>query len=391
MHELKLKRLKLQQDDSKRFFSKKFEKVLVIVSLLVGLTVLWSLLTSTSSVFQFVFSNEGFKSTDNRVNILFLGLAGGTHAGAELTDSIIVASYNLKTHQVLLISIPRDLWLSAINAKVNALYEIGFKSQNGGNGLKFAEDKIDDILGIPIHYGIRLDFNGFSKAIDSVGGVDIDVPKAFDDYNYPIEGKEEDPCGLVEKEVDLSQDQIQALNASGLNLKPGKNEVLVDPLYPEKIATSSADFACRFEHVNFEKGIIHMDGITSLKFVRSRQGTNGEGSDFARSRRQQLVIQAFRNKALSIQTLTNPQKISELLKTFGQSIETDIPLERSLDFYKLIKNVDGVRSLVLGDLGNGRSILVNPPPAEYGGAYVLIPPDNNFSSLKEFLKGELGK
>ncbi len=385
-----MEKLKLQPYDSKGFFSKKFEKVLVVASLLVGLVVLWSLVTSTSSVFQFVFSNGGLKSTDNRVNVLLLGLAGGTHAGAELTDSIIVASYNLKTHQVLLISIPRDLWLSTITAKVNALYELGFKSQNGGNGLKFAEDKIDDILGIPIHYGIRLDFNGFSKAIDLVGGIDVDIAKTFDDYNYPIEGKEEDLCGLVEKEIDLSEDRIKQLNAPSLNLKPGKNKVLVDPQL-EKIATSSADFACRFEHVRFEKGTTHMDGVTSLKFVRSRQGTNGEGSDFARSRRQQLVIQAFRSKVLSIQTLTNPQKISELFKTFGKSVETDIPFEKSLDFYKLIKNVDGVRSLVLGDLGNGKSILVNPPPAEYGGAYVLIPPDNDFAIIKEFIKGELDK
>ncbi|MBI2595233.1 LCP family protein [Candidatus Daviesbacteria bacterium] len=387
--DFKLKKLKLQQTQTSGFFAKKFEKLLVAVSIIIGCVVVWSILTSTSSVFQFVFSNSGLKSTNDRVNVLLLGIAGGTHAGAQLTDSMIIASYHLKTHQVILISVPRDLWLSSISAKVNAAYEIGLSPKNEGNGLKFAEDKIDDILGVPIHYGVRLDFSGFARAIDLVEGIDVKIPKTFDDFNYPIEGKEDELCGLVEKDVELSAGQIQDLNAPSLNLKPGKNKVLVD--LQEKIATSAADFGCRFEHIHFEQGIQHMDGAEALKFVRSRMGTNSEGSDFARSRRQQLVLQSFRDKVLSIQTLTNPQKISELIKTFGKSFETDIPLERFLDFYKLVKDVDGVKSLVLGDLGTGKSILINPPAADYGGAYVLIPPGNDFSIIKEFIKGELEK
>lgn len=387
----------------KKILNRRIRLILLIIGIVLTLSILWSFLRSTSSVFNYSFPSllpgSPFKSTDGRVNILMLGNAGGSHDGPYLTDSIIVASYQLKTHKVTLISIPRDLWVDSARAKINTLYEIGERRKSG---LKYAEDKIDDILGIPIHYGVRVDFSGFEKAVDLVGGLDLYVPKTFDDHNYPIEGKEEDLCGLIEKEVELTQEQIKALNIEEEKLNPSspqptfspddtnfkrKYKVLVDT--KDKIATQSSDFACRFERIHFEKGEQKMDGQNALKFVRSRQGTNGEGSDFARSRRQQIVLQSFRGKALSLKTLINPKTISELIATLGKSIETDIPVERYLDFYNLIKRVDGVRSLVLGDLDEGKSILVVPPPSEYGGSYVLTAPDNDFTSVRNFIKEKL--
>lgn len=372
----------LPQRRSQKFLKKRW--LLSVAALLVVALYIWLSLSKSSSVFQFVFSPASqIKSTDGRVNILLLGNAGGVHQGASLTDSMIVASYHLKTHRATLISIPRDLYLQEVSAKVNTLYQQG--------GLKYAEDKIDNILGIPIHYGVRLNFTGFSQAIDLIGGVEVDVPKTFDDYNYPIEGKEEDLCGLVEKEVELTDEQITALNLgpnSFLNLKPGKNKALVDS--QDRIATASADFACRFEHIYFSKGKTKMGGEAALKFVRSRSGTNGEGSDFARSRRQQLVLQSFRDKVLSAQTLVNPQKVSSLITTFGESLETDIPAERALDFYNLVKKTTEVQSLVLGDLGNGQSVLVAGEVAKYG-SYVLVPAGSDFSKVHQFLKAELQK
>src|SRR5260221_10924886 len=267
---------------------RKIKRLLALLVLALAAFLIWNFFSSGTSVFNYAFSSNPLKQTDDRVNILLLGIAGGNHDGALLTDSIIVASYQLKTHQVTLISIPRDVWIPDLNQKVNAAYEIG---KSNGRGLAFTEDKIDDILGIPIHYAIRLDFSAFTKAIDQIGGVDVNVPRAFDDYEYPIEGKENDLCGNVEKEIDLNPDQAKALN-----LNPGKNKLLVDPT--GKPATESAQFACRFEHpsLHFDQGLTHLDGVTALKFVRSRKGTNNEGSDFARSRRQQIVIQAFREK-----------------------------------------------------------------------------------------------
>ncbi|KKQ67498.1 MAG: hypothetical protein US86_C0001G0425 [Candidatus Daviesbacteria bacterium GW2011_GWA2_38_24] len=330
----------------------------------------------TNNVFS---SGPNINSTDGRVNILLLGNAGGKHDGAELTDSIIIASIDLKTKNAVLFSIPRDVWLESINHKINAAYEIGIRS---GEGLNFVKDKIDDLLGIPIHYAVRIDFTGFAKAVDLIGGIEVDVPKTFDDYNYPIEGKENDLCGLTEKEMDINDE-----TAKLLNLTLGKHKVLVDR--EDRIATNSSFFWCRYERIHFNKGSTNLDGITALKFVRSRMGTNGEGSDFARSRRQQLVIEAFREKALSIPTLANPGKVTELISTFNKSVETDIPLDKFLDFYNLAKSINKTESVVLGDLGDGKSLFYNPPPSEYGGGWVLVPQGKDFSKIAELVKLKL--
>ncbi len=379
--------------------NKKAKLILFFIIGIVVLSFIWSFFRSSSSVFNYsvggVFQQDPFSGTDGRLNVLLLGNAGGKHDGAELTDSIIVASYHLKSGQVTLISIPRDLWVDSTKSKINAVYEYGELPKNGGDGIKFAKENIDNVVGLPIHYTIRLDFNGFARAIDHVGGVDIDVPKSFEDFRYPIEGKENDLCGFKEKDVELPPEEVLKLSSASAYLKPlpkkenepQKFQVLVDG--SDKIASGAADFACRYEHLKFTKGSTHLDGETALKFVRSRMGTNGEGSDFARSRRQQLVIQSFREKALSIKTLTNPKTIVELVATLGQSIETDIPLDKYLDFYNLAKKVAGVKSIVLGDLGGGKSILSVPNAADYGGAFVLTPPNDDFGPVKEYIKKSL--
>lgn len=315
---------------------------------------------------------------DGRITILLLGNAGGTHDGATLTDSIIVATYDPDTKRAVLISVPRDLWIDDIDQKVNAVYQTGLKQ---GNGLGFAKQEIGKIVGVPIDYAARLDFGGFVKAIDLVGGVDVDVPKTFDDYNYPIEGKEDDLCGNTDQEVDLSPEQ-----AAALKVEPGKRRVLITP--SGNVASSAADFACRYDHIHFDKGVTHLNGSQALVLVRSRMGTNGEGSDFARSLRQQRVIEAFRTKVLSLETLANPQKVLGLIDTFGKSFETDVPTGKFLDFYNKLKSVKQTDSIVLGQLNNGKSLFINPPVGKYG-AWVLIPPDNDFSGVIDLVKQAL--
>jgi polyisoprenyl-teichoic acid--peptidoglycan teichoic acid transferase len=395
-HETKLpnwkakRRQRLQQNlpyvsPKKKTFPK--GKILLV---LLGVFVIFFLIKSFSSSpgivnphFKLPFQKSAVNSTDDRVNILLLGNGGGKHDGAQLTDSIIVASYNLKTKKVVLISIPRDLWLDKPKLKINALYEKGDEDR-----LRFAEDKIDDILGIPIHYGIRLDFAGFAKAVDTVGGVDVNVERTFDDYMYPIEGKENDLCDNKEETVTLNEDQIKALNLppDQKDFKPNvAKKVIIDP--SGKIATDSGkiDFNCRFEHIHYDKGINHLDGTTALKYVRSRHALGPEGSDFARSKRQQRVIEAFREKALSLETLVNPGKITSLISAFGQSFETDIPPTAYLELYNMFKNIAKTDSIVLGQLDDGTSLLINPPPSDYGGAWVLIPPKNDFTQIQQYL------
>lgn len=357
---------------------KKWRWWMVGVVILVVIFLIWWWRSETG-VIGFSFPGKVTEELkDGRITVLLLGNAGGAYDGATLTDSLIVASFDPETKKAVLISIPRDLWINDIEEKVNAVYQAGLKKDNG---LGFAKEEIGKIVGIPIDYAMRLDFSGFVKAVDLVGGVEVDVPKTFDDYNYPIEGKEDDLCGNVDQEVELTPEQ-----ASVLKVDPGKRRVLITP--SGNVATTSADFACRFDHVRFVSGVTHMNGAEALVFVRSRMGTNGEGSDFARSRRQQRVIEAFRTKALSLETLANPQKVFGLLETFGKSFETDIPTSKLLDLYAKSKNVTATESVVLGQLANGKSLFINPPVGQYG-AWVLVPPDNDFSGVIDLVRQAL--
>ncbi len=387
-----MKRLNLSPKPRKRpgRIAKKFTKLFVAASIIIlGLFIL-ALLKGPGESFKFIFSGSGLRQTDNRVNVLLLGNAGGIHDGAQLTDTIMVASYNLKTNRVYLLSIPRDIWVDPLKVKVNAAYEIG-EAEKKGAGLTESKQTISDILGIPIHYAIRVDFSGFIKAVDLLMGIDVEVLKSFQDNLYPIEGRENDLCGLEEKEIDFSVDE-----AKKLNIEPGKRVVLIDKV--GKVATDSAEtdkgyqyFTCRYENVSFTAGPNHMDGETALKFVRSRMGTNGEGSDFARSHRQQLVLESFREKALSLETFSSPSKVSTLLSTFGQSFETDIPPGDIPALYTLTKKVSQTQALSLAaDDGN---LLIHPPTGDYGGAWVLVPRSGNFNDTHQFvnkvLRGEV--
>lgn len=360
--------------------------IAVFISLAIFLTTLWG----SSNVIDIPIFRSPFKNTDGRVNVLFLGIAGGLHAGANLTDTIMVASYNLKTNQAYLFSIPRDLWLPELRSKSNTVYQLGL---NENNGLGLAKVIMGNILGIPIHYGLRVDFRGFTQAIDALSGIEVEMARSFDDYLYPIDGKENDLCGFEEKEIDFSEDE-----AKKLNIPPGKRKVFIAS--DGKIATDSAEedkgvkyFSCRYEHISFEKGKIQMDGSIALKYVRSRHGTNGEGSDFARSVRQKQVLQAVRSKILSAETVFNPARISELIKVLDKSIDTDISPKEALELYKLSKKLDQTHTFTLDDspkiglLPEGRDrLLVHPAASDYGGAYVLISQDDDFSIIHNYVK-----
>lgn len=153
-------------------------------------------------------------------NILVMGIAGGDHAGEDLTDTMIVASISSIQKTVDLVSIPRDLWMPDIRAKINSAYHYG------GNNL--AKKEVEEVIGMPIHYTVLINFSGFKDIVDAIGGVEVNVENTFTDNFYPIAGRENDTCG------------------------------------------GDRTYLCRYESITFEKGLVVMDGTTALKFVRSR-------------------------------------------------------------------------------------------------------------------------
>jgi len=202
---------------------------------------------SALSLYQLATDGEAMVKSDNgRVNILLLGVGGGTHEGPDLTDTIIVVSFHLTQKTLSLISIPRDIWSDSLRDKVNSAYHYGEEKKEDG-GLTLSSIIIEDVIGIPIHYAMVIDFSQFESLIDYIGGIDVEVPAAFIDTEYPIAGKEEDPCDG-------------------------------DPM-----------FLCRYQTVTFEKGMQHMNGKRALMYVRSRHADGEEGTDFALDNSMEII------------------------------------------------------------------------------------------------------
>lgn len=322
-------------------------------------------------LWQLTFNHEiALKKTDDHVNILLLGIGGGNHDGPNLTDTIIFASIDEKTNKINLLSVPRDLWVPDLKGKINTAYALG--QDNGqGKGLLLAKATVSKILNQPIDYGIRIDFSGFSKAVDLVGGLDVTVDRSFDDYAYPIKGKKNAVCGHTQEEI-----QTMATESAGLD---------------------SQNFPCRYTHIHFDKGYQHMNGERALEYVRSRHALGEEGTDFARSKRQEKIIQAFKNKVFSAQTLLNPTKVIGLYNTLKDSIDTDIKKDEFGDFLRLAQRMKKakIRSSVLdyGDSATGRlGLLINPPTgSDYSFEWVLVPRkgNGNFSEIQKYVACEI--
>lgn len=258
---------------------------------------------------------------DGRINILLLGIGGANHPGGTLTDTIMVASIKPQTNEVAMLSIPRDMYVTVPGSgkdKINAAYAQG-EQKKSGEGMNLAKETVSKTLDIPIHYTVRVDFEGFSKIIDVLGGVDVNV--------------EED---------------------------------LYDPFYPDG-------------KYYIEKGMHHMDGKAALKYARSRQTT----SDFDRAKRQQQIMVAVREKALSADTLTNPGKINDILNALGDHIKTDMQIWEGQRLTQIFQKVDK-NKIINRVLDNGPDGPLESSNAY--GMYVLIPKTGNFQEIQNIAK-----
>jgi len=294
---------------------------------------------------SFLFTpREKIQSIEGRTNILIMGKGGAGHDAPDLTDTIIFASVSQTNPSIILISLPRDIWIPELRAKLNSVYYWGDQGQKGG-GLVLAKSTVEEIVGRPVHYGVVLDFAGFTGLIDALGGIEVEVERAFVDEKYPIPGRENDNCGG-------------------------------DP-----------EYRCRYETIRFKEGLQTMDGTTALKFVRSRNAEGDEGTDLARAARQEKVLVAIKEKILSPKILFSPRKMVAVLKVFQQSLETDIDNSAAAILARrLFQARARVNSYVLPE-----DFLLNPPASpRYDNLYVFVPRGGDWEEVQGWIKCQLG-
>ena len=226
-----------------------------------------------------------------RVNILLLGIdrRPGEH-GPWRSDTMLLASADPAANSASMLSLPRDLWVPIPGFeenRINMAHYVGDAKEYPGGGPALAKKTVQYNFGVPVNYYVRVDFDGFRKILDAIGGIDIDVESEIIDDKYP--------------------DEYYGY----------------DPLY-------------------IAAGRQHMDGELALKYARTRHGS----SDFDRAKRQQQVLLAVRDKALQLNLLP---KLPELMVLLADTVETDLQPNEILNLAQIGLNIgqDNVRSAVI--------------------------------------------
>lgn len=364
-----------------------------------------------SEFYNKIYTPNLSKKSQDRIayNILLFGYGGGNHEGPFLTDTIMLLHVDLKTKKAELFSIPRDLWVKLptksgadFHIKINGLYQLergetGDISQlypdldqshfGAKDDAEFTKYILSQSFGFPIDNYVAVDFDGFKKAIDVLGGIDVNVLKSFEDPQYPIDGKENDTC---DKNTEDMLNKIEPFLKTGFDPKQ-REQVLEDPRLDEFLRNATTEpelaFPCRYEKLEFKQGITHMDGETALKYVRSRHSLQ-DGSDFGRSARQQQLMKAVKDKVLSIGFVS---KIIPLLDELGNHVNTDFSLDDIKKFAGLANTIKDYQlvTYVISDENLLKDSWSND------GQFILIPKDGvdqwtSFqSSIKNITEGIL--
>ncbi len=219
----------------------------------------------------------------DRVNLLLLGIdQRQQETGPWRTDTMILVSIDPKTNTAAMLSIPRDLWVTIPGFgenRINVAHFLGDYKDYPGGGPALAKKTVWYALGVPVHYYVRVNFTGFEKIVDAMGGLEINVESPIHDSKYP------------------------------------------DSNYGTYV-------------LDIPAGLQQMDGKRALEYARTRHGS----SDFDRMSRQQQVLLAVRDKALSLDIPLS--QVPSILQTLGDSIQTDIPLNEMLSMADLAKKID---------------------------------------------------
>ncbi len=244
-----------------------------------------------------------------RANILLLGADKRPDEKVYRTDTLIVVTLDPETMSAGMLSLPRDMWVSIPGFdenRINQAYVLGETKNYPGGGPALAMRTVQEFLGVPIHGYVLVDFDGFRRLIDTIGGIDVMVEEPIVDTRYPTE-----------------------------------------------------DYG--YQEVRIPAGLVHMDGDLALKYARVRHGSD----DIDRTKRQQQVLIAARDKALRLNLLP---KLPSLMATLLDTVQTDLQPGEILALAKLANQVesDKIQSRVI----DYSMLLPTTTPA---GAEVLLP------------------
>lgn len=220
---------------------------------------------------------------DGRLNILLMGRGGTENEAPDLTDTMMIASIDLKNQTASLLSVPRDTWIESggSNMKINATYSTAkqaavYRGKTNEEaetaGIKAAIAVMRDVTGVPVHKYVLTDYKAFRDVVNALGGIDVTV---------------------------------------------------AEPIYDG------------FTGWRFKAGAQTMDGLTALKYARTRHGS--ARGDFDRSQNQRQLLVAMRTKATSTGIVANPIRLNALANAVQKNIRTDLSVDEARTLFEKTK------------------------------------------------------
>ena len=231
------------------------------------------------------------------INIALLGSDRRPRWTGFNTDVIIILSIHPEQGEVAMLTIPRDLYVYLPGysmQRINTAFSIGERVNYPGGGPGLFADTVRYNFGMPIHHFAKVEMDGFSRIVDTLGGIDVNVTCSYRDWRL-----------------------------RSPNLDPEEES--------------------NWHLYTVPTGVRQMDGDLALWYARSRKLS----SDFDRGRRQQEVLRAIYREILSIDLVPH---IPELYGDLRDTVTTDIGLTELLSLAPLAGRVDtaDVRSRFIG-------------------------------------------
>lgn len=225
--------------------------------------------------------------TEDDFTFLLLGVDTSEYRSGEpvMTDSMMLANYNLAEKTLATLPLPRDIYLPDLEMKLNMIYNRALEAGSVTPEIAVRDYIAENLLEEQIDFALVFTFEQVVALIDMLDGIEVEVERSFIDEKYPRAG------------VDVSVEK--------------------DP-------------AILYETIEFEEGKQKMNGATALKFMRSRYAVGPEGTDMARSARQQKVMQALIEKTMERffdrRTLLNFSLLGQLYTFYMNNYERYLPL-----------------------------------------------------------------
>lgn len=335
--------------------------IFLIIAIVAAGIYLYTILTKTSNVFEgnpmdILIGAPLAKDEYGRTNVLVFGTAEDDegHGGAELTDSILVASIDQEKKIGSVLSVPRDLWVNytvpgeesiycsvGYKGKINATYFCAKKNfdNNKEKGAQYFSKKIAEVTGLNIQYYVAVDFSVLRDVVNTLGGIDVDVWATDDRGIYDI-------C------------------MQNLKLDKGMN--------------------------------YNLDGDTVLRLARARNAKGGYGlsnSNFDREINQQRIMNAIKDKALSVGVLANPTKVITMIDDLGNNIKTNVTMAEMrtvIDFVLGMKgdltSIDTRKQFGTGRIGEQSVVIPAGATADVNSSSLY-----NYTKFQRYVRSEIDK